>query len=79
MSVDLLVETFSLFVVIQLSNPCKSVCCCLAAVSCLGCCEGSLEEYMVLSVGMGMLQGYHCPSFLPYPKGKNFMKEEGNL
>ena len=34
-SVDLLVETFSLFVV---SNTCKYACCCLAVVSCLEYC-----------------------------------------
>ena len=33
-SVDLPVYFFSAFVVIQFSNLCKYVCCCLAAVSC---------------------------------------------
>ena len=33
-SVDWLLETFSLFVVIQFSNSCMYACCCQAAVSC---------------------------------------------
>ena len=34
-SEDLIVETFILFAIIQLTNSCRYNCCCLAAVSCL--------------------------------------------
>ena len=59
-SVNLLVETFSLFVVIQFSNSCMHVCCCLAAVSRLECCVrivrlSAYESICVFgSLGVGM-------------------------
>ena len=37
-SVDLLVKICSLFIVIQFSNSCNYVCCCMTVVSCLEHC-----------------------------------------
>ena len=60
MSVDLLVKTIILFLVIHFSNTCYYICCCLAAVSHLECCVRivrllAYDSTCVFgSVGMGM-------------------------